>query len=357
MATLTTPEPTRHSEPTVKAQRLAYLIWERPDLDKATAFFHDFGLVLAARREDTLYFRAANTAPYCCVVRLGTQARFVGLALEVRDQKDLEHLAALPGAAPIEKLNTPGGGFVVRLQDPSGFLVEAICGQESQDELPVDTSLPANCGSSIPRVNAGHRPAVAPPTVMRLGHLVLELAEFQKTCTWYTSHFGFIPSDIEVLPDGSPAATFMRLNRGDTPTDHHSLALAQGIAPRFNHVAFEVADINAIGMGQRVLRRAGYGHAWGIGRHLLGSQIFDYWRDPWRDKFEHYADGDVFTADTPTGITAAGGDTLSQWGPPLPSDFLRPEASIGLLVEAIRNVISSPDLSIGKLRAMLKMVS
>jgi len=39
----------------------------------------------------------------------------------------------------------------------------------------------------------------------------------------------------------------------------------------------------------------------GVGRHLLGSQIFDYWRDPWGQKHEHYADGDLFDAAQPPG--------------------------------------------------------
>ena len=59
---------------------------------------------------------------------------------------------------------------------------------------------------------------------------------------------------------------------------------------------------DAVGMGQRVLRDRGWKHAWGIGRHILGSQIFDYWQDPWGDKHEHYCDGDLFTADQPTGV-------------------------------------------------------
>ena len=39
---------------------------------------------------------------------------------------------------------------------------------------------------------------------------------------------------------------------------------------------------------------------WGIGRHVLGSQLFDYWFDPDGFEYEHYTDGDVFTADHET---------------------------------------------------------
>jgi hypothetical protein len=126
---------------------------------------------------------------------------------------------------------------------------------------------------------------------------VLELADYQETCAWYTQHFGFIPSDVQVLPDGSPAVAFMRLDLGDKPADHHTLALAQGFVPKYSHSAYELVDADAVGMGHRLLREKGWTHAWGLGRHILGSQIFDYWQDPWGDKHEHYCDGDLFTAD------------------------------------------------------------
>ena len=62
------------------------------------------------------------------------------------------------------------------------------------------------------------------------------------------------------------------------------------------------------------MRDRGWKHAWGMGRHLLGSQIFDYWEDPWGDKHEHYCDGDLFTADQPTGVHPASKAGMAQWG-------------------------------------------
>ena len=35
-----------------------------------------------------------------------------------------------------------------------------------------------------------------------------------------------------------------------------------------------------------------YEHMWGIGRHVLGSQVYDYWADPWGRVHEHWADSD-----------------------------------------------------------------
>jgi catechol 2,3-dioxygenase-like lactoylglutathione lyase family enzyme len=357
MATLQTAEPARHADPTVRAQRLAYLVWERPDLERAEAFHRAFGLVVAERNPDALYLRAAAAAPFCAVLRRGPQARFVGLALEVASRGDLERLTGLAGASPIEPLGTPGGGEVVRLRDPAGFLVEVVYGQTACPALPMRDALRVNTAGAHPRVNDGQRPPVAPPAVCKLGHVVLEVADYQATSRWYTEHFGLIPSDVQVLPDGSPAITFFRLDRGATPADHHTLALGQGFAARFNHAAFEVVDQDAVGMGQRMLREKGYRHAWGIGRHLLGSQIFDYWHDPWGDKHEHYCDGDVFTADAPTGISFAARSSLLQWGPPLPASFIRPKLGATDVADLLRNLWRSPDLSVRKLVTMARLLA
>jgi hypothetical protein len=87
----------------------------------------------------------------------------------------------------------------------------------------------------------------------------------------------------------------MRLDLGDTSADPHSVASAQGQRPEYNHSAYEVTD--AVGVGGLVPRDEGHRHARGIGRHVLGSQLFDRWTEPWNDTHVHYADGCVFTSD------------------------------------------------------------
>ena len=36
----------------------------------------------------------------------------------------------------------------------------------------------------------------------------------------------------------------------------------------------------------------GYTPSWGVGRHILGSQVFDYWYTPDKFMIEHYSDGE-----------------------------------------------------------------
>ncbi|CAJ0788133.1 MULTISPECIES: VOC family protein [Ralstonia] len=352
---LTTAQPARHPNPTTKALELAYLIFERPDLTKAEQFLTDFGLHTVGRDGERLFMRGTSTAPFCYMVNKADTDRFVGFGLRVADSKDLEALARLPRASGVEPITAPGGGLCVRLRDPSGFRVDAVWGQAPSGTLPHRTAMALNTADSIVRVNDTQRVQARPQEVIRLGHVVLEVADYQATSAWYTQHFGFIPSDVQVLPDGSPAVAFMRLDLGATPADHHTLALAQGFAPVYSHSAFEVIDADAIGMGQRILRERGWKHAWGIGRHILGSQIFDYWQDPWGDKHEHYCDGDMFTADQPTGIHAVSREAMSQWGPVMPRSFTKPKLSLSKLVALLRNLRNSPDLTVGKLRTLAKL--
>jgi catechol 2,3-dioxygenase-like lactoylglutathione lyase family enzyme len=351
---LATPEPIRHENPTVKATALAYVIFDRPDLKKAEEYLLDFGLRTVANDGQTLFLRGTGSAPFCYVARKAAKPRFVGFGLEVESVADLETLARLPGASQVENLDWPGGGRVVHLTDPSGFRLDAVCGRAAAPELPHRPPLPMNSIDSRARINGTQRPPFSPPDVIKLGHVALELADYQATAHFYTKHFGFIPSDVQVLPDGSPAVAFMRLARGDKASDHHTLALAQTFAPALNHASFEVIDQDAIGIGNRLMRDRGWKPAWGIGRHFLGSQIFDYWTDPWGDKHEHYCDGDLFTEDQPTGVHPASRASMAQWGQPMPSSFTRPKIALSTLVALFRALRNSPDVTWPKLRTLLK---
>jgi len=352
---LRTPQPARHPDPTVKATALAHLIFERPDLDKAERFLSDFGLSVAHRSTDALYLRGTAPTPYCYRIERATKPRFVGFGLRVPSRAALDALAALPGASAVLASPHPGGGECVRLTDPSGFVVEAVHDQSNAEALPQRAPLSWNIGDVPQRINDTQRPPLHAPEVIQLGHVVIEVADFQATCAWYTAHFGFIPSDVQVLPDGSPAVVFMRLDLGDTPADHHALAIAQGFMPTYSHSAYEVVDVDAVGIGQQVMHEGGWKHAWGIGRHILGSQIFDYWQDPWGDKHEHYCDGDLFTAEVPMGVHTVSREAMSQWGQPMPSTFTQPKLTPHNIAALIRNVRRSPDLSLKKLVTLARL--
>ncbi|NNE19656.1 MAG: glyoxalase [Myxococcales bacterium] len=351
---LATPQPSRCADPTAKAIALAYLSFERPNLGEAERFLTDFGLHVTHRSADTLWFRNAGQSPFCHVVKEANKARFASLAFRVATRQALEALSGLPCASAIEPMEGPGGGERVQLIDPAGFVVDAVHGQTEVEPLPHREPLRVNSPETHPRVNDTQRPAVAAPEATKLGHVVLEVPRFQETCAWYAQHFGLLPSDVQVLPDGSPAVVFMRLDLGATPADHHTVAIVQGFASNFGHCAYEVVDADAVAMGQRWMRERGWRHAWGVGRHILGSQVFDYWNDPYGAKHEHYGDGDVFTADRPMGVHALSRAAMSQWGPVMPKSFISPELSVENLRALARTLGPNPDVTLKTLLRVLK---
>ena len=66
-------------------------------------------------------------------------------------------------------------------------------------------------------------------------------------------------------------------------------------------------------------------HYWGMGRHFLGSQVFDYWLDINGNEFEHYTDGDVFTGNRETAYHPLDPGNIYAWGDDLPSAMFRPK--------------------------------
>ena len=183
-----------------------------------------------------------------------------------------------------------GGGTGVELQDPSGRCVWLLHGRGAVAQLPVRSSLVAdtNTVQHAPRVNRTVRTPIEPARIVRLGHVVMQTVDFANMSQWYMRHLGLIPTDVQYLEDGSPNLAFFRLDLGAEPADHHSFVLAGGIEEKYEHSAYEVVDLDALGQGHNVLRANGHRHMWGIGRHVLGSQLFDYWYDPDGMEFEHY---------------------------------------------------------------------
>ena len=67
-------------------------------------------------------------------------------------------------------------------------------------------------------------------------------------------------------------------------------------------------------LGHEHLKQADYEHHAGIGRHVLGSQVFDYWRDPWGHVVEHFTDGDLLNDEHETALHDPATALATQWG-------------------------------------------
>jgi catechol 2,3-dioxygenase-like lactoylglutathione lyase family enzyme len=338
--------PGRSANPVIKVQDVIWLEFEKPDLKKTEAFALAFGFSVALRTDDELHLRGSDPGAPCVVVRRGTRSRFIGPAFVAAEQSDLLRLADATGAT-VRTLPESLGGVTVDLVDPSGIPLRVVSGTHQFDALPAQEPHAFNFGRShdVVRANVTQRPPRVPTTVQRLGHIVLQTTKYIEALNWYLDHLGLIVSDFCFYPgqrERGPIMSFIRCDRGSTPADHHTLAMALGPANRYVHSAYQVCDLDALAAGGEYLRDSGYFRSWGIGRHIQGSQIFDYWRDPDGFLVEHFADGDMFDNTLEPGWAPLAASGLYQWGPPPSKDFL----GVGTPVETAREVA----LMLGALR-------
>ena len=97
--------------------------------------------------------------------------------------------------------------------------------------------------------------------------------------------------------------------------------------------------------------------SWGIGRHILGSQLFCYHIDPHGFEVEHYADGDMFDASHPTGYHEAGLPGLYLWGPVLPPHFVDTSMTPARLARVIRGLYTREEFTLERLLAQKRLYS
>ena len=309
--------------PIVKVTDIAYGRLQSPSLDEAEEFLTNFGMYRAERTKDALYMRGTDPAHHLHVTHLGP-AKFIGLAFYVDNEDELKKAARAPGASGIENIDEPGGGKRVRLTEPHGYQIEVLCGMQQLPKLPTREYV-LNWGDDklrragkLMRLNAG------PSEVKRLGHGVIKTNKVVEATKWYRETLGFVASDeIYAGQKDNVVATFNRCDRGATFVDHHVFLCIAGSNIGLNHLAYEVRSIDDVILGHEHLKKMNkYKHVWGLGRHVLGSQVFDYWQDPWGRVHEHWTDSDVLNNETPPMSHSAGSGRPSQWGDTAPQSFL-----------------------------------
>ena len=353
----------RSSNPVIKVQDIAWLEFDKPDLHRAEAFAHAFGFSTHLRTDDELHLRGTETDAPCLIVRRGPRSRFTGLALAAADEADVRRLATTTDS-PTRALPDDIGGLAVDLIDPSGIPVHVVAGMHALPELPPQGPHVLNVGRELLRANVTQRPPRRPARVQRLGHVVLQSTRYRRALDWYLDNLGMIVSDFLFYPgqrDRGPTMSFIRCDRGGQPADHHSLAMALGPRDRYVHSAYQVADLDALAAGGEYLRDRGYDRSWGIGRHIQGSQIFDYWRDPDGFLVEHFTDGDMFDDTLEPGWAEFTASGLAQWGPPVTKDFL----GIAPGRDAVDELVSmftairrhDNEFTLPRLRGLLKVAS
>lgn len=288
-----------------------------PDVAAAAAFYRDFGLVetgpgtfASAAGGDELRLEAAPIR------------RLVELAVGADDADDLDRVAANLSAldAPVTRAGAAltsrdrGSGVAVRLA------VVPRLARAAEPRLPLNgPGRVERTGRSPALVESGARPR-------KLGHVVLATPDLEASHAFFVRGMGFKESDAI-----AGLAWFLRCS-----TDHHNLLLQRAPVTFLHHTAWEVGDADEIGRGARELLAADPSrHAWGFGRHHVGSNYFWYFRDPAGHFAEYYSDLDVIPENAGWAPqTWEGRAGLFAWGPPPPPSFLMPDDLAELMAAA-----------------------
>jgi catechol 2,3-dioxygenase-like lactoylglutathione lyase family enzyme len=137
------------------------------------------------------------------------------------------------------------------------------------------------------RVRQIKRPHGLPFNIGKIGHIVLNVQDVERSARFYTEVLGFQISDVypeEMVPGGM---VFLRCN-----PDHHGIALVGSTkAPaenvELNHIAFEVATLDEVLRARDHLRRQDVTIDF-EGRRRAGCQLAVEFRDPDNHRLEIY---------------------------------------------------------------------
>ncbi|GFG20579.1 hypothetical protein IFM5058_10683 [Aspergillus udagawae] len=255
-------------------------------------------MYMAKRTANQVWYRGCGTDQYVYYAQEGEEKNFLGATYEVEEFADLERAAKLPTGSAIKELtDASGGGYLVTITDPEGFPVNLMYGQQLAKPGPLSGEL---------------------------GHYGLCVKDFPEMVAFYTTTFNLVPTDFLHVGEGSQkknVALFAHIDRG---ADYYTFFMSTNRTSHVHYCSFEVHDFDTQKLGHQWLAKKGYSSVWGVGRHILGSQIFDYWWDTTGNMIEHYADGDIVNEKTPTGYRPAGDESLAIWGPgpEIPAWFL-----------------------------------
>jgi catechol 2,3-dioxygenase-like lactoylglutathione lyase family enzyme len=137
------------------------------------------------------------------------------------------------------------------------------------------------------KIKSYTRPKGMPFNITKLGHIVLNVSDVERSTKFYTEVMGLKVSDVytdEIAPGGM---VFFRFNG-----DHHGIAVVgsmPGASPaiELNHLALEVATLDEVFIAREHLKK----HNVKIdfeGRRRAGAQIAFEFRDPDGHRLEIY---------------------------------------------------------------------
>lgn len=221
-----------------------------PSAAAAAAFLSGvWGAEDAGARDGVHYIRGSGPLPY--LVAIGEAAapaiRSVTFGASGSEIARIAAAAATHGLPCRATRSTDlGGGEGIVLQLPDGEVFRFLDGVADAAVIEGRPDLP-----------------------VKLTHVVMNATDAEASGRVAEDVLGFRVSDR------TRGMVFVRCN-----ASHHSIAFARAGFASLNHIAFEMADIDAVMRGIGRMRDAGAAPSWGPGRHGPGDNVFAYFIAP-----------------------------------------------------------------------------
>lgn len=252
--------------------RVARLVREVPDLQVASRFYRQFGLV-----ETRPGVFATEVGGEQLILIAGERPRIAELVIAVDAAPDLEVVAARLQEVGLSSERL--ADELTATEPVTGICVRLVVA----DRLPRD---PLPEPADLSRSDLVRRGPIRP---LRLGHVVIGCSDVHAAMRFFTDGLGMRLSDFVI---GGP---FMRFE-----TDHHNIVLLPAPMTLLHHTAWKVRNVDEIGYGgSQMIENHPERHAWGLGRHAASANYFWYLKDPAGAFAEYYYSEMDDLADTP----------------------------------------------------------
>jgi len=253
-------------------------VYSVPDLKVAREFYTAFGLNVrdAAGRLDLYTHGHAHCWASLFQAPGPKRLQYVCYGIFAEDEAAfVERIRKAGLAAAPHALAVDAGGLW--LKDPDGVATQLLIAPKVSPSAAFEPAKPAAVAAGQGAATA--RAKTKPVRPRHLSHILRYCPDVPRMTQFNRDVLGLRLSDksLDII-------AFLHTPHG---SDHHLVAYAKSHAPGLHHSSWDVASVDEVGAGTEQMRSAGFGKGWGLGRHVLGSNYFNYVEDPWGSYCEY----------------------------------------------------------------------
>ena len=282
----------------VGTQRLEHAQLFVEDLDAAVTFYTDvLGLALQYERDETAYLTCGYNERYDIVVTEGsTGVEYFALRVDSTDVIEQCRESLKTADTAVEPAHQDDAPFTdgVRFSLPSGIGVVLLVVTNARYRRENETVEP--------------RGGVAP---VDLDHITLMTDSICEDVAFLEEHVGMSVSEIHKRRGDAWRFAWTRLGN-----QHHDVAFVATDESDWtlHHLAWTMTSIDHVKSLCDRMAQYGHGLEVGVSRHVVGSNVFAYFREPGGNRFELSTEMATLDDSTETRVNEPGDDVLTAWG-------------------------------------------